>query len=110
MECFRYFDLLFLSLLFKFIVVAHALQRSLVYVIIKESDLSQSIFEDHEAEAGLNSVLPEASVDTAIKPIHLTISFFKIIFIVAFVFTARAPNELSVSMLLIQLVVALIRI
>jgi len=51
---------------FKFFKFFHREKRILVNVVLKESCFSQSIFEDHEADAALHPLIPESSVDTPI--------------------------------------------
>lgn len=94
-----------LQVFFKFFQIC---QRSAIDIGLEKASLADAVLEDHEADAVLEAVVPVASVDGAVVPIHFAVADLDVLGVVAFVFAAALPGELSIPMLLIILVLALI--
>ena len=84
------------------------LERLFKDVLLKDTSAFDSIGEDHDTDAVLDTLIPHAHVDALIGPAHDAISMALVFSIVALVTVTRLPLEDAVAVLLIGLIHTLV--
>lgn len=79
-------------------------------VLFEDSRFPGPILEDHYAESVLDTVLPLATIDASIGPIHLSVALLDIHLVVALIVATAGPSELTLSMLHVLEILAFVRV